>query len=208
MSKSFSIVTAGLIAGAIVGTPLAFADVGHNGSRETDRETDHIPATGGQGDMSAHDAHHRHDAWVTPPTGYVGKTWSGWSDKQAAARGRVTYQQRCSYCHGDDGKGTGPMADRLAHRPADLTNNFHTAPGKGDDYLFWRITEGGSVEPFRSQQSAMPRFGGVLDEAARWDVLAYVHQQFHGGFPEQVDMPHDHDGHHHDSAAVGDAHGH
>jgi Cu/Ag efflux protein CusF len=85
-------------------------------------------------------------------------------------------------CHGTDGKGTGPAAKGLPHAPADLTHHFHRAPGDGDAYLFWRVSEGGQVEPFQSMQSTMPAFKTVLTEDQRWDVLAYVHAQFHRGF--------------------------
>jgi Cu/Ag efflux protein CusF len=85
-------------------------------------------------------------------------------------------------CHGSDGKGTGIAAKGLPHPPADLTHHFHRAPGDGDAYLFWRVSEGGQVEPFKSSQSAMPAYKTVLSEDQRWDVLAYVHAQFHKGF--------------------------
>jgi Cu(I)/Ag(I) efflux system protein CusF len=36
-------------------------------------------------------------------------------------------------------------------------------------------------------QSTMPAFKTILTEDQRWDVLAYVHAQFHGGFlPKSV----------------------
>lgn len=41
----------------------------------------------------------------------------------------------------------------------------------GDDYLFWRVSEGGAMEPFNS---GMIAWKGILDEQARWDVLNYV----------------------------------
>jgi mono/diheme cytochrome c family protein len=85
-------------------------------------------------------------------------------------------------CHGTDGKGTGPAAKGLPHPPADLTHHFHRAPGDRDAYLFWRVSEGGQVEPFASMQSTMPAFKTVLSEDQRWDVLAYAHAQFHKGF--------------------------
>ena len=87
---------------------------------------------------------------------------------------------RC--CHGANGKGQGPAAKGLPHAPADLTHHFHRAPGDGDAYLFWRVSEGGQVEPFQSSQSAMPAYKSILSEDQRWDVLAYVHAQFHKGF--------------------------
>lgn len=42
--------------------------------------------------------------------------------KEAAiAGGRADFQAYCASCHGRDGKGNGPVADRLKTRPADLT---------------------------------------------------------------------------------------
>ncbi len=42
------------------------------------------------------------------------------------------------------------------------------------------------VEPFKSMKSAMPSFKTVLNEDQRWDVLAYVHDQFHKGFKSET----------------------
>jgi mono/diheme cytochrome c family protein len=129
-----------------------------------------------------HGHHHRHDMWETPPTEYATARSTRWNDPAAIARGEPLFQTYCMVCHGTDGKGTGPAATGLPHAPADLTHHFHRAPGDGDAYLFWRVSEGGQVEPFHSMQSTMPAFKSVLTEDQRWDVLAYVHAQFHGGF--------------------------
>jgi mono/diheme cytochrome c family protein len=130
---------------------------------------------------------HKHDAWEPPPLEYAGARSTRWDDPAAAARGEPLFQTYCLVCHGTDGRGTGPAAIGLPHAPADLTNHFHRAPGDGDAYLFWRVSEGGEVEPFRSMQSTMPAFKTVLSEDQRWDVLAYVHAKFHGGFlPKSV----------------------
>lgn len=144
-----------------------------------------------------HDGAHRHSSWVTPPADYAGRSWTRWDDKTIAARGEELFEQNCAACHGESGRGDGPAAAGLAHKPADLTNNFHTAPGKGDDYLFWRISEGGQVSPFREMQSAMPPFKR-LSEEDRWAILTFVHQRFHGGFPaapmqNMAKAEHDHD---------------
>ena len=92
--------------------------------------------------LSLHDAlpiynksgHHAHDKWVTPPKAYAGLRSDRWSDSAAIKRGKQTYQKNCSSCHGEDGRGTGPLAKSLAHAPADLTNHFHRKPGDGDAY--------------------------------------------------------------------------
>ena len=126
--------------------------------------------------------HHQHDKWETPPAEYANARSTRWDNAAAIARGEQLFQTYCTMCHGTDGKGTGPLARGLAHPPADLTHHFHRAPGDGDAYLFWRVSEGGQVEPFKSMQSPMPAFKAVLSEDQRWDVLAYVHAQFHKGY--------------------------
>jgi mono/diheme cytochrome c family protein len=131
--------------------------------------------------------HHQHDTWETPPPEYASARSSRWDDPAAVARGEPLFQTYCMVCHGTDGKGTGPAAAGLPHAPADLTHHFHRAPGDGDAYLFWRVSEGGLVEPFRSMQSTMPAFKSVMTENQRWDVLTYVHAKFHEGFmPKSV----------------------
>lgn len=139
---------------------------------------------GGSGDHHHNDAegHHSHDVWVKEPEAYTAKRTGDWSAANRAVRGKALYETHCLSCHGADGRGTGPVAKGLSHPPADLTNHFHYGPGQGDAYLFWRVSEGGAVEPFKSQQSAMPPFKTLLSEEQRWDVLIYVHQSFHGGF--------------------------
>ncbi len=128
---------------------------------------------------------HRHPWWETPPPAYRNKRSTRWTNAAAIARGKQLFQTNCTLCHGNDGRGTGPAAKGLPHPPADLTNHFHNKPGDGDAYLYWRVSEGGLVEPFQSMQSAMPAFKTVLSADQRWDVLAYVHDQFHRGFKSQ-----------------------
>jgi hypothetical protein len=49
-----------------------------------------------------------------------------------------------------------PWASDSGHPyPPSWTHHFHRALGDGDAYLFWRVSEGGQVEPFKASQSAM-----------------------------------------------------
>lgn len=139
-------------------------------------------------DHSNHGQHgtHKHDQWEVPPDGYAGMRSERWTDPAAMGRGQTIFKTHCVVCHGEDGKGTGPGAKGLPHAPADLNHHFHMKPGDGDGYLFWRVSEGGTVEPFKSMQSTMPAFKTILSEDERWDVLAYVHATFHRGFKSET----------------------
>lgn len=128
-----------------------------------------------------HDTH-RHLEWLTPPSTYAGKISHRWGDEGAIGRGRPIYDAHCSVCHGADGRGTTAVGRTLPHPPADLSHHFHPHPGAGDAYLYWRVSEGGTVEPFNSAGSLMPAFSQVLSEDEIWDVLAYVCAVFHLGF--------------------------
>ena len=129
-----------------------------------------------------HQDTHKHQQWHTPPAAYAGKISHRWGDEEAIARGKPLYETHCTACHGADGRGTTALAKTLPHPPADLNHHFHTHPGEGDAYLFWRVSEGGAVEPFKSAGSLMPAFNTLLSEDQIWDVLAYVCGLFHGGF--------------------------
>lgn len=151
------------------------------GKHKHDHKAPH-GTTAGDHEHTVEGHFHQHETWEPPPPEYASARSTRWDDPSAIARGELLFQTYCMVCHGSNGNGTGPAASGLPHAPADLTHHFHRAPGDGDAYLFWRVSEGGQVEPFRSMQSTMPAFKTVLSEAQRWDVLAYVHAKFHGGF--------------------------
>lgn len=176
-----------LAAALILGltTWAAYGDEGHGHDSNTpDPQQAGSDTMHGEHGHSEEGVHHQHAEWKDPPEAYANRVSDKWADADAIARGEEIYQKQCVSCHGADGRGTGPIAQSLAHPPADLTNNFHTAPGNGDAYLFWRVSEGGTVEPFKSQGSEMPAFKNVLSASERWDVLAYVHSFFHQGLME------------------------
>ena len=145
---------------------------------ETEHEHHHQSQPEGHG----HHDTHKHRRWLTPPAQYDGTISHRWGDPGAIERGRPLYDAHCTLCHGADGRGTTDFARTLQHQPADLTHHFHLQPGDGDAYLFWRVSEGGLVEPFKSAGSLMPAFNTLLSEDQIWDVLAYVCAEFHMGF--------------------------
>ncbi|MCA9953633.1 MAG: cytochrome c [Anaerolineales bacterium] len=108
-------------------------------------------------------AHH-----ATIPEAYAGVSNPLPADEESLARGEEIYATHCATCHGDGGVGDGPGGASLDPAPANIA---HTSQMLGDDYLFWRVSEGGAMEPFNS---GMIAWKGILDEQARWDVLNYV----------------------------------
>ncbi|HXH13363.1 MAG TPA: hypothetical protein VNP04_26760, partial [Alphaproteobacteria bacterium] len=55
---------------------------------------------------------------------------------------------KCAVCHGDEGDGKGPAGLALPLRPADMRNRAAVAEMR-DNFWFWRVSEGGLVEPFK-----------------------------------------------------------
>lgn len=90
--------------------------------------------------------------------------------------GRRVYFTKCVWCHGVEGAGDGPSADRLFPRPRNFTQGTfkirHTASGELPliEDLFETVTHGlpGSV---------MPSWEGVLSEEQRRAVVAFITTQ-------------------------------
>jgi mono/diheme cytochrome c family protein len=89
-------------------------------------------------------------------------------DADAIARGEILYQANCSSCHGNTGEGDGPASAGLDPKPKNLAEN---QPNLSDSYLFWRISEGGLIQPFNS---IMPGWKGLLREEQIWQVIAFL----------------------------------
>lgn len=119
------------------------------------------PGMGMQSGMMA-----RHQAPI--PEEYKGLTNPVVADEASLERGAELFATYCAACHGDGGMGDGPASAALDPAPAPIA---HTSQMMGDDYLFWRVSEGGALEPFNS---GMPTWKNSLDEQERWDVLNYV----------------------------------
>lgn len=107
---------------------------------------------------------------VDPPAEYAGLTNPYEGDPQAIAAGEEIYNANCATCHGEEGHGDGPAAQGLDPAPASLADRAMMGD-MSDGLLFWRVTEGGAMEPFNS---AMPAWGDVLTEEERWQVISYI----------------------------------
>jgi mono/diheme cytochrome c family protein len=106
----------------------------------------------------------RHHAQI--PAEYAGLSNPVTADEESIQRGAAIYAAQCASCHGDGGMGDGPAGAALDPAPAPIA---HSSLMMGDDYLFWRISEGGGVFG-----TAMIGWKDALDENSRWDVINYV----------------------------------
>lgn len=106
----------------------------------------------------------RHHATI--PAEYAQKTSPSATDEASIGRGQAIYTQHCATCHGESGMGDGPAGASLDPPASPIA---HTSQMLADDYLFWRLSEGGL-----SFKTAMPAWKDILDENQRWDVLHYV----------------------------------
>jgi len=99
--------------------------------------------------------------------------------------GKRVYFTKCVWCHGVDGAGDGPAADRLWPRPRNFNQGTfkirHTASGelplfdarkpiKGQNDLYETVTHG-------LPGSAMPPWEGILTDEQRLQVLSFVTTQ-------------------------------
>lgn len=93
------------------------------------------------------------------------------SDARTVTAGRELYhafQVSCASCHGEDGRGDGPLASNLDLPPADfaappMLNAFRNH----QDYVYWWVSEG--VPP-----TQMPGWKDRMSETQRWQVITYA----------------------------------
>jgi DMSO reductase family type II enzyme heme b subunit len=123
----------------------------------------------------------------------VGLTDTASPAAQESSRGQQIYEERCAACHGINGDGQGPAAERLAVRPRDFTRDeYEIKSTAGDEFpsrqdLIDTIATG-------MPGSSMPGWRGVLSEREMGAVADYL--QTFGRFFEQegygttsVDVP-------------------
>ncbi|OGW13171.1 MAG: hypothetical protein A3G93_13155 [Nitrospinae bacterium RIFCSPLOWO2_12_FULL_45_22] len=77
--------------------------------------------------------------------------------------GRYLFQIYCTMCHGEKGRGDGPVGQKFIPKPADLTSAH--VQQLGDEEIFLRITNG-----FQT----MPSFKKDLTPQERWHIVNYV----------------------------------
>ena len=83
------------------------------------------------------------------------------SSDAVLAKAKNAYEENCLMCHGETGKGDGPMAGMLKEKPPDVSD-AKIMSEMSDGEIFWIITKG--VKP-------MPPFESKLSEEDRWSLV-------------------------------------
>jgi len=107
------------------------------------------------------------DERPAPPAEYAEKENPLNGKADAIEAGKGIYNVNCASCHGEKALGDGPAAASLNPKPRSLAEDGALS----DAYLYWRIAEGGMMEPFKS---TMPAWKTFLSEEQIWQVMAYL----------------------------------
>ena len=94
--------------------------------------------------------------------------------KENIREGGILYTKNCAMCHGDAQDGDGMFARALQPKPADFRDSG-TIAQLDENYLYWRIKEGGPGVPKGSIEwrSAMPVWDGVLTDNQIWKIIMF-----------------------------------
>jgi len=84
-------------------------------------------------------------------------------EQNTIKQGKKLYQQFCTICHGDKGKGDGIASAALNPKPANfISEKFQK---QSDGAIFWKLTEG---------KSPMASYKESLSTTQRWQVVKYL----------------------------------
>jgi copper transport protein len=86
---------------------------------------------------------------------------------ESIERGRMLFMNNCVQCHGETGRGDGPLAASLPIQPANL---YLHVPFHPDQFFFGIMTKGLS--------GVMPSFESSISEEDRWNILNFLRAQF------------------------------
>ncbi|MBI2194129.1 MAG: cytochrome c [Planctomycetes bacterium] len=96
-----------------------------------------------------------------------------WTE-QNIREGGILYTANCAMCHGDAQDGEGLFARAGQPKPANFRDGG-TIAQLDENYLYWRIKEGGPGLPQGSieYRSAMPVWDGVLTDDQIWKIIMF-----------------------------------
>ncbi len=84
--------------------------------------------------------------------------------KQSIAMGHALFMTYCFPCHGETGKGNGPVSKVFDTQPADLTSDY-VKNDLSDGWIWGTITFGSYI---------MPHYSYDMNPTERWDVVNFV----------------------------------
>ncbi len=87
--------------------------------------------------------------------------------KASITKGRALFRIYCAACHGESGKGNGPVGKIFETEPADLTSDY-VKEDLTDGWIWGTITFGSYI---------MPRYGYDMSPTERWHVVNYIRQE-------------------------------
>ncbi len=86
------------------------------------------------------------------------------ADESSVQRGEEVFKTACTNCHGEEGRGDGPVAVAFDPKPLDFRDEKVKELSDGE--LFYIITNG-------IEETAMSSWS-ALDEEDRWHLVNYI----------------------------------
>jgi mono/diheme cytochrome c family protein len=111
----------------------------------------------------------QYEGWTIPANARTEKSPYAAAPADAAKKGKAIFQSKCQRCHGTDGKGNGPEAEK-DHKPANLTQ-IKTGENP-DGVLFYKVWNGHAPKP--GSKGEMPAFKVQLPKEEIWRAVEYV----------------------------------
>jgi mono/diheme cytochrome c family protein len=100
---------------------------------------------------------------------YKGKTNTKTSAEDVA-EGKKIFDAQCALCHGEKGDGDSPAGKALTPPAANFTD-AKLQDAMKDDYMFWRIREGGAAMGYTGMT---PFNADTLKDDQVWQVISYI----------------------------------
>jgi mono/diheme cytochrome c family protein len=89
---------------------------------------------------------------------------------ESLARGRQMYERHCLVCHGEQGRGNGPVGQKFVPQPMEL--NLDYVQLQPDGQLFYTISHGSIAMPFYRQ---------AIPAEDRWHLVNFIKEVFGEG---------------------------
>jgi len=86
---------------------------------------------------------------------------------QSRARGRQMYERHCLVCHGEQGRGNGPVGRQFVPQPMEL--NLDYVQLQPDGQIFYTISHGSIAMPFYRQ---------AIAAEDRWHLVNFIKEVF------------------------------